>query len=90
MTRPRTILCDAQAAAGADLGVVEALARLALAARRAGLELALVGVTSELRELIALAGLERVLLGGEALGEPEQREETHGIEEERQLDDGIA
>jgi hypothetical protein len=90
MTRPRTILCDARGAEGADLGVVEALARLALAARRAGLELALVGVTSELRGLIALAGLERVLLGGEALGEPEQREETPGVEKERQLDDGSA
>jgi hypothetical protein len=90
MTRPRTILCDTGAAGGADLGVVEALARLALAARRAGLELALVGVTSDLRELIALAGLERVLLGGEARGEPEQREEAPGVEEERQLDDGSA
>jgi hypothetical protein len=90
MTRPRTILCDAHGIGGGDFGVVEALAQLAVAARRAGLELALVGVTGELRELIELAGLGGVLLGGEALREPEQREEPLGVEEERQLDDGVA
>jgi hypothetical protein len=45
----------------ADLQVVDALARLALLARRNGCELVLVGASAELIDLIELAGLSGVL-----------------------------
>jgi hypothetical protein len=92
MTAPgaRIIRCDARGLLGTDLGTLEALARLALEARRAGFELRLDEVPRELDELIAIAGLEGVLLGGEARGEPEQREQALGVQEEGQLDGGAA
>jgi anti-anti-sigma regulatory factor len=64
------------------LGTLDALARLQLTARRHGCEIRLVGVSPELRELIAFAGLEAVL-PVEPGGEAEQREERVGVEEER-------
>jgi hypothetical protein len=70
----------------ADLGTVDALARLRLAARRSGLELRLTRVPEELRELITFVGLAEVL-GLEPRGEAEEREERVGVEEERELDD---
>jgi hypothetical protein len=66
------------------LGTLDALARLQLAARRRGCEIRLVGVSSELRELIAFAGLEAAL-PVEPGGEAEQGEERVGVEEERDL-----
>jgi hypothetical protein len=65
--------------------VVDLLARLQLEARRAGVELRFAG-TARVRELVALAGLEDELRV-EPLGEPEQREERGGVEEEGQLGD---
>jgi anti-anti-sigma regulatory factor len=70
----------------ADLATIDALARLHLAARRAGLELRLRNVSAELRELLAFVGLDDVLRV-EPRGEAEEREERGGVEEERQLDD---
>ncbi|HET7043965.1 MAG TPA: STAS domain-containing protein [Gaiellaceae bacterium] len=70
----------------AHLSAIDALARLALAARRAGIELRLRKVSEELRELLVLAGLEEVL-GVEPRGQPEEREQRLGVEEERELDD---
>lgn len=70
----------------AHLSAIDALARLALAARRAGIELRLRKVSEELRELLVLAGLEEVL-GVEPRGQPEEREERLGVEEEAELDD---
>jgi hypothetical protein len=81
------IVCDVAGLGPPDLGMVGALARLALEARRLGVRLRLGGVSSELRELIAFAGLDALLLGVEARGQPEEREQTIGIEEEGQLDD---
>jgi ABC-type transporter Mla MlaB component len=46
-----------------DAVTVEALARLRLTVGRRGASLRLRGVTSDLRELIALAGLDQVLVG---------------------------
>jgi hypothetical protein len=63
-----------------DLGTIDALARLRLAGKRLGFEVRLTP-TEELLELIELAGLVDVL------GEPEEREEPLGVEEERQLGD---
>jgi anti-anti-sigma regulatory factor len=70
----------------ADLATIDALARLHLAARRAGLELRLRNVSAELRELLAFVGLDDVLRV-EPRGQAEEREERRRVEEERQLDD---
>ena len=59
-----------------DLRTVDLLARFRL---RTGARV--VRAPRELWELIELCGL------SEALGQPEQREELLGVEEERQLDD---
>jgi hypothetical protein len=67
-----------------DLATIEALARLQLAARRLGLELRLREAPEELRELIAFAGLSGVL-GVEPSGQPEEREQRLGVEEEGEL-----
>jgi anti-anti-sigma regulatory factor len=69
-----------------DIGTVDALARLQLAARRIGWELRLREVPRELRELIDLAGLNEVL-GVEPLGQPEEREVPADVEERVQRGD---
>jgi ABC-type transporter Mla MlaB component len=56
----RTLLVDA-AGLGADALTLDLLARVALTARRNGFRLRLHGSSTELRELIAFAGLEHVL-----------------------------
>jgi ABC-type transporter Mla MlaB component len=63
MCRTSVIVCDVADWAPPDLATVAALARLALELRRLGLELRLRGVPRELCELIALAGLDTLLLG---------------------------
>jgi gamma-glutamyl:cysteine ligase YbdK (ATP-grasp superfamily) len=73
----------------ADLGIVDALARLQLAARRSGYEIAVTDAPSDLRELIELAGLADAL-GVEPRRQPEEREERLGVEEERELPDSAA
>jgi anti-anti-sigma regulatory factor len=81
----RTIVCDLRGVA-ADCVTVDALARLHLAARRAGVELNLRDASKELRELLVFTGLSGVLRV-EPGGEPEEREEPLRVEEERELDD---
>jgi anti-anti-sigma regulatory factor len=67
---------------------VDLLARLHLAARRRGIGVR-IAAPPELRELIALCGLEEVLRV-ELQREPEEREERLGVEEERELlDPGV-
>jgi anti-anti-sigma regulatory factor len=66
---------------------VDSLARFALAERRRGRRLQLSSVPDELRELLALTGLDGVLLGVEPGREAEEREQRFGVEEERELDD---
>jgi hypothetical protein len=68
-------------ALGADLGAIDALARL-----RVGRPLVLHGASAELCDLIRFCGLEGVL-GVERERQPEQREDPSGVEEERQLGD---
>jgi hypothetical protein len=86
-SRVKRVVCDVGALPPPDLGTVDALARLALALRRAGCAVSLVRASSELRELLGLSGLTRVMpcggLSVEALGEPEHREEPGRVEEER-------
>jgi ABC-type transporter Mla MlaB component len=86
------VLCDLAALSRADMGTVDALARLALRARRLGCAISLRDVSSELRELLALAGLCEILpcsqgSGLEVVGQPEQREEPLRVEEERDSGD---
>jgi hypothetical protein len=69
-----------------DLGTVESLARLQLAARRSGVRLRLLRVPRELEELIIFVGLAEALRL-EPRGQAEEREEHVGVEEERDVDD---
>ena len=73
----------------AELGIVDALARLQVAARRSGYEVAVTDAPRDLLELIELAGLSEAL-GIEPLRQPEQREQRLGVEEERELPDAAA
>ena len=87
-----SVLCDLTQLAEADMGTVDALARLALRARRLGCSISLRDPSSELCELLAFAGLGDVLprspdSGVEVVGESEQREEPLGVEEERDAAD---
>jgi hypothetical protein len=80
--------CDAGDLA-ADVVTVEALARLALIARRAGCPLVLRRVSPELEQLVAFCGL-GAALGVEVRGEPEQREQARGVQERVQPGDAPA
>ena len=57
----RVLVVDVAALRVSDIGTVDALARLALSAGRDGCRLAVVGASPELRELLLLAGLTRVV-----------------------------
>jgi hypothetical protein len=70
----------------ADLEIVDALARLQLAARRCGYCVDVVSAPPDILELIELAGLTEVLRV-EPRRQTEQWEERVGVEEERELDD---
>jgi hypothetical protein len=72
-----------------DLEIVDALARLQLAARRSGYEVAVTAAPEDVLELIELAGLAEALCV-EPLRQPEQREQRLGVEEERELPDPAA
>jgi hypothetical protein len=88
MARPRivTLAVEILPGAGCNIATVDALARLVLAARQLGLELRITRAPSELRELIAFAGLGPAL-GLQAQREAEQREQALGVEEKGQLGD---
>ena len=70
----------------AQLATVDLLARLQLAARRAGRRLVLARAPEDLLELIELAGLGDAL-GVEPWRQAEEREERLRVEEERELDE---
>jgi hypothetical protein len=80
------IACDARYIVGPDIGTVDALARLVLAARRLGYQVRLERAAPDLVELVELAGLCDVVGGSnsvvEAGGQAEQREVARGVEEE--------
>jgi hypothetical protein len=83
-------LCDVRGVVP-DAVVVDALARLQLAAHRHGCRIHLRNASAELLELVALMGLEDVLpeetLRVEPGGKPEERKERLGAEKERELGD---
>ncbi|WP_158810537.1 STAS domain-containing protein [Streptomyces leeuwenhoekii] len=70
------VVCDVGGLGPPGLAVVELLARLELAARRAGGRIRLRGPGPALQALLGLTGL-----GFETEGQPEQREPTPGVEE---------
>jgi ABC-type transporter Mla MlaB component len=88
------VLCDVAALDDPDAVTVDALARLALTARRLGRNLTIRGACGELRKMLAFAGLDEVLPCGadsglEPWGQPEEREQARGVEEEADPGDPI-
>ncbi len=86
------IVCDVGALVNPDASTVDALARLALTARRLGCQVWLRNASSELRELLSLVGLGDVVPCYEDLrdgprGETEDREQPRGVEERVDRDD---
>ena len=73
------VVCDVGTLAP-DAVAVDALARLQLTARRLGRRVRLRHASRELQELLALTGLHD-------LGQPEEREQARGVEEEADADD---
>jgi len=69
-----------------NLAVVDALARLELAARRAGVALEVADAPEDLCLLVRFCGLDEALRL-EARRQPEEREERRGVEEEAELRD---
>jgi anti-anti-sigma regulatory factor len=93
-SRPALVV-DLSTLTGADLGLVDGLARLSLAARRQGACIRIVGAPSELVALAELTGLSDALgleptSGGQLVGQPEEREEAAGVEEEGHRRDPLA
>ncbi len=81
-----TVMLDCACMGEPDIGTVERIARLQVAARRRGLELRLRGAGAALVDLIAFAGLAGVLCV-EVHRQVEQREQPCRVEEERDLRD---
>ena len=84
----QTFWCDVRAVS-ADAYGVDALARLQLAAHRAGVRLRLCHASPELCRLLELCGLDSAL-DVELEREPEEREERLRVEEESDLPDPAA
>lgn len=78
--RADLVLCDLSGATSPSAATVEALARLRLLARRHGRRFQALHPCDELRDLLTLVGLEVLLLEPE--GQPEQREQRLGVQEE--------
>ncbi|MQA85581.1 MAG: STAS domain-containing protein [Streptosporangiales bacterium] len=89
------VVCDVASLTDPDAGTVDALARLALTARRLGRRFGLRHASRELQELLALVGLSDVLpLCGRDLrlgprGQTEQREQSRRVEEGVDPDDPV-
>jgi ABC-type transporter Mla MlaB component len=82
----RRIVLDCAALAEADAGQLEGITRLCLRSKRRGCTLRLANPSEGLLELIEFAGLASVL-GAEAGGEAEEREDPSRVEEEGELGD---
>jgi hypothetical protein len=81
-TSAEVVVCDVGDFAEPDVVLVDALARLALTARRLGARLELARASPRLQILLALIGLGLALpLAGDPRREPEEREEGIGVEE---------
>ena len=76
-----SLVCDVGRVTTPDLATIEALCRLRLAVADRGFAVQLRGASPGLRELLGLCGLDGALpLVDE--GQPEQREQPVGVEEE--------
>ena len=82
----RTVVLDCAALAGADAEQLEAIARLCLRLKRRGCLLLVATPSEGLLELIEFAGLASVL-GVEAGGEAEEREDPSRLQEEGEVGD---
>ena len=80
------VVCDVGALVRPDVGAVNALARLQLAARRRGGEIRLRDPSPRLLELIALCGLAEVLRV-EPGRQPEEREQPLRVQERVEMGD---
>ena len=69
-----------------DVVAVDLIASIRLAAKRRGVEVHVVNADAKLVELIDLCGLAEPLRV-EVRGQAEEREQPHGVEEERELAD---
>jgi len=82
-SRADLVLCDLGELTDADLGTVDALARLQLTGRRLGCQLGIRNAPAGLRELLLFAGLSQVVrLWVEASRQAEDREVALGVQEE--------
>ena len=89
------VVCDVGGIDRPGLEAIDAVARLALAARRAGCGVRLENASPQLRDLVAFAGLAEVLpcsiaSAVESGGQAEERQEPGGVEEERDPADPVA
>ncbi len=85
--RAADVVCDVGALMNPDVAAVDAVARLALTARRLGHDIRLVHTSNKLEELLGFVGLyEAVGLGRglplESGGQSEERKHAGGVEEE--------
>jgi ABC-type transporter Mla MlaB component len=91
----KLVVCDVGALVDPDAVIVDALARLQLAARRLGRRICLRHACVELQGLLALMGLGEVLPCGATSGlqprrQAEQREQARGVQEEADPGDPTA
>jgi hypothetical protein len=89
------VICDVGGLHSPDLDAIDAVARLALAARRLGCGVRLENASPELHDLVAFVGLDDVVScvkasTVESRRKPEQREVTGGVEEEGDPGDPVA
>ncbi len=85
MSEPEEVLCDVGGLTSPDMGSIDLLARLQLAARRRGGRVRLRHASRELQALLALAGLEAIFPSASALqggGEAEQGKQAARLEEQ--------
>ena len=82
------VRCDCGGIADPDVATVDALARMALAARRLGSRLELLEAREDLRELLVLVGLAELAV--EVVGQAEEREIALRVEEEGDPRDPVA
>lgn len=82
------LACDVARIEDPDMGTVDALARMALAARRLGRSVELRRARPDLLELLILAGLEELAV--EVGRQPEEWEEAGRVKEEDDSADPIA
>lgn len=86
--RAYRVICDLGELTDADLGTIDALARVQLTSRRLGCQMSVRNAPPGLGDLLLLAGLGQVVrLWVEASGQAEEREVPLGVQEERDSTD---